>query len=443
MGTSVGPVVATNTVTVLIGGAHLPSALVAFTNTPIPIPEMLGSIGDFVWNDTNGNGVQDSGEPGIPGVTVNLSGPTNSSTVTDGNGAYLFPNLSAGAYTVSVATPSGYVSSPTGAGTPATDSNNGAGTSVSIAGNNDTSIDFGFYRLGAIGNFVWNDVNANGVQDGSEPGIPGVVVTLTNGSSTTTATTDGAGAYSFSGLVPGSYTVSITAPSGYVASPQNAGTPSTDSNNGAGTTVAIAGNTDDTIDFGFYQLGAIGDFVWNDVNGNGVQDGTETGIAGVVVTLTSGSSTATTTTNAAGAYSFTNLAPGSYTVSVATPSGYVSSPTGAGTPATDSDIGSGTTVAIAGNTNNTIDFGFYQLGAIGNFVWNDLNHNGIQDSGEPGIAGVTVTLSTGPTTTTDAQGAYSFGGLQPGTYTVTVATPATFVASPTGAGSPSTDSSRS
>ena len=254
VGTSVGPVVATNTVTVLIGGAHLPSALVAFTNTPVPIPEMLGSIGDFVWNDTNGNGVQDSGEPGIPGVTVNLSGPTNSSTVTDGNGAYLFPNLSAGAYTVSVATPSGYVSSPTGAGTPATDSNNGAGTSVSIAGNNDTSIDFGFYRLGAIGNFVWNDVNANGVQDGSEPGIPGVVVTLTNGSSTTTATTDGAGAYSFSGLVPGSYTVSITAPSGYVASPQNAGTPSTDSNNGAGTTVAIAGNTDDTIDFGFYQL---------------------------------------------------------------------------------------------------------------------------------------------------------------------------------------------
>ena len=386
-----------------------------------------GSIGDFVWNDVNANGIQDSGEPGIAGVTVTLS--NGATTTTSASGAYLFSNLAPGTYTVTVATPAGYVASPTGAGTPGTDSN-GSGTSVAIAGNLDDTIDFGFYKLGSIGDFVWNDLNADGVQNGSEPGLAGVVVTLTGGVLPLTTTTNAAGGYSFGNLQPGTYTVSVAAPAAYVASPQNAGTPATDSNNGAGTTVVIAGNDDNTIDFGFFSHGSIGNFVWNDVNANGIQDSGEPGIAGVTVTLSNG---ATTTTNAAGAYSFTNLAPGTYTVTVATPAGYVASPTGAGTPGTDSN-GSGTSVAIAGNTDDTIDFGFYKLGAIGNFVWNDVNANGIQDAGEAGIAGVTVKLNTGATTTTSASGAYSFTNLVPGTYTVTVVLPTGYVASPSNVG---------
>jgi hypothetical protein len=58
------------------------------------------SVGNRVWNDTNGNGNQDSGEPGIPGVTVTLQGIGD--TVTDANGDYLFEALDAGTYTVSV-----------------------------------------------------------------------------------------------------------------------------------------------------------------------------------------------------------------------------------------------------------------------------------------------------------------------------------------------------
>ena len=386
-----------------------------------------GSIGNFVWNDVNANGIQDSGEPGIAGVTVTLS--NGATTTTSASGAYLFSNLAPGTYTVTVATPAGYVASPTGAGTPGTDSN-GSGTSVAIAGNLDDTIDFGFYKLGSIGDFVWNDLNADGVQGSSEPGLAGVVVTLTGGVLPLTTTTNAAGGYSFGNLQPGTYTVSVAAPAAYVASPQNAGTPTTDSNNGAGTTVVIAGNDDNTIDFGFFSHGSIGNFVWNDVNANGIQDSGEPGIAGVTVTLSNG---ATTTTNAAGAYSFTNLAPGTYTVTVATPAGYVASPTGAGTPGTDSN-GSGTSVAIAGNTDDTIDFGFYKLGAIGNFVWNDVNANGIQDAGEAGIAGVTVKLNTGATTTTSASGAYSFTNLVPGTYTVTVVLPTGYVASPSNVG---------
>jgi uncharacterized repeat protein (TIGR01451 family) len=67
----------------------------------------VGSISDFVWNDLNKNGRQDSGEPGVSGITVRLLKETTpgnytvvSTTVTSGNGTYLFQNLSAGTYVV-------------------------------------------------------------------------------------------------------------------------------------------------------------------------------------------------------------------------------------------------------------------------------------------------------------------------------------------------------
>jgi hypothetical protein len=81
-------------------------------------------------------------------------------------------------------------------------------------------------------------------------------------------------------------------------------------------------------------------------------------------------------------------------------------------------------------------------GTIGDFVWNDLNLNGIQDAGEPGLAGVGVILKDGAsqvigTTTTNARAFYQFTGRCAGTYTVEVnasTLPAGFVASPCNAG---------
>jgi choice-of-anchor A domain-containing protein len=80
-------------------------------------PICTGKIGDFVWQDTNGNGCQDAGEPGIPGAKVDLYAGCGAnvvlikSTTTDANGKYLFEGLCAGQYTVGFNTPSGY--SPT------------------------------------------------------------------------------------------------------------------------------------------------------------------------------------------------------------------------------------------------------------------------------------------------------------------------------------------
>src|SRR5207249_2530044 len=145
-----------------------------------------------------------------------------------------------------------------------------------------------------------------------------------------------------------------------------------------------------------FKPGSIGDYVWDDANHNGIQDMTELGIPGVTVTLTGPGGTQTATTNGVGYYQFTNLIAGTYTVTVgAPPAGYVPTLTGVLPTSTDSNASPATVTLAAGDSDQTIDFGFFKPASIGNFVWNDLNHNGVQDGGEPGIQGVQVTL-TGP-----------------------------------------------
>jgi hypothetical protein len=73
---------------------------------------LTGSIGAFVWNDLNQNGIQESGEAGLAGVTVKLLGSNGTkvlaTTKTDANGHYSFSNLPAGKYYIEVMAPSGY-----------------------------------------------------------------------------------------------------------------------------------------------------------------------------------------------------------------------------------------------------------------------------------------------------------------------------------------------
>ena len=430
------------------------------------------TIGDFVWKDLNANGVQDSGEPGLAGVTLTLAGTStagntvNATTTTDANGHYSF-SAPPGTYTVAVSTPSGYTATATGKGTTATDSNSspsGTTPSALTSGGSDLTLDFGFYQPVTLGDFVWKDVNGNGVQDASEPGISGVTLTLSGKSSAgksinATTTTDANGHYSFS-EPPGTYTVTVSTPSGYTATATGKGTTATDSNASPSATTPSAltsGDSDLTLDFGFFQPVTIGDFVWKDVNYNGVQDSGESGISGVKLTLTGTSAagnavSATTTSSSNGRYSF-SAPPGTYTVVASAPSGYTATATGKGTTATDSNPSPSATTPGAltsGGSDLTLDFGFFQPVTIGDFVWNDLNLNGAQDAGEPGIAGVALTLSgtsaaggaASATATTDANGRYAFA-VPPGTYTVAASAPSGYTATATGKGTTATDSNPS
>jgi len=109
-----------------------------------------GSIGDFVWNDMNQNGIQDAGEPGIAGVQVALNGGSVSmNTTTDSNGLYLFNNLPANTYTVTFTTPSGHIRTLHNQGSDdAVDSDSDGGQVTGIVlttGQNNITIDAGFY----------------------------------------------------------------------------------------------------------------------------------------------------------------------------------------------------------------------------------------------------------------------------------------------------------
>ena len=99
-------------------------------------------------------------KPGWRGVTVTLGGASSATTTTNGSGAYLFSGLSAGSYSVTVSTPSGYTPSPSLQGGDPTKDSNGSPASVTLATNdsNDLTIDFGYTKgTGSIGDFVWYD----------------------------------------------------------------------------------------------------------------------------------------------------------------------------------------------------------------------------------------------------------------------------------------------
>jgi hypothetical protein len=192
-------------------------------------------------------------------------------------------------------------------------------------------------------------------------------------------------------------------------------------------------------------LAHIGDYVWEDTNANGVQNSGETGISGVTVKLMGVGAdglintgddvvVATTTTSTTGSYGF-DVAAGTYAVQVVAPSGYTASPkdAAAATDATDSDVNAaGTTGGYtlkAGDINNTVDAGLYRKASVGDKVWDDMNHNNIQDASEPGIGSIRVKLigagadkvfgtadDTTANTTTDSNGNYKFSNLDPGSY---------------------------
>jgi uncharacterized repeat protein (TIGR01451 family) len=116
------------------------------------------SLGDFVWIDTNRDGIQDSGEPGIPGVTVTLytNGVASLTTTTDASGLYSFTGLAPGtslSYTVGFSTPSGYTATLANQGSDdALDSDadpaTGRTQSITLAnGENNPTLDAGFFLL--------------------------------------------------------------------------------------------------------------------------------------------------------------------------------------------------------------------------------------------------------------------------------------------------------
>ncbi len=430
-----------------------------------------GSISDRVWHDVNGNGIQDAGEPGMVGVTVNLvhagdDGLFGSvddltlTTTTGTNGTYLFDNLPAGDFRIDVdeSTIPGSFSQTFVVDDAANTLPGVAEISLADAENRD-DVDFGYTGTLSLGDRIWFDANNNGALDGGEPGLSGIGVTLvyagpdgniatTADNVTLTTTTDANGNYQFDRLFDGNYEVTVN--TGDLPGGATQTFDQDDAALGAAALdhtshIVLSGASRSDADFGYRGNSSIGDYIFWDVNNNGVADAGDRGLPGVRVTAsvdldgdTVVDYTTTVTTDIDGGYLFENLLPGTYTVSVEDsdlPAGMAANatadPDGVGTPHT-ADV-----VLAANEDIDTIDFGYTATSTIGDRVWLDTNGDGFQDAtNEPGLANVNVVLTwygadgvldAGPggddevfTTTTDADGRYLFEFLPGGNYSVDV-----------------------
>lgn len=417
-----------------------------------------GSIGDRVWNDLNGNGIDDS-EPGISNVTINLISDLNNNGVinggepvlstqtTNGSGAYDFTALAAGNYLVNITDTNSILSGFTLTG--GTNPHVVSGLTESTDYNN---ADFGYQQTNAsIGDLVWQDKNGDGSKTANEPGMVNITLDLisdTNGDGDidggepiiATDTTDVNGAYAFTNLPAGNYIVNLTDTALILSSNGFTQTAGVDPHAVTGLT---AGQAYTAADFGFQapQDASIGDTIWMDFDADGVLDLGEPGIANVTVdlyidtnadSLLDGGDTIveTQTTSASGNYDFVGIGPDTYIVVL----------TDTNNALTGFTITSGTS-PLAINLGisedfNTADWSYQPpaTASIGELVWDDLNGDGVIDFGEPGIANVTVdlywdvndngVLDMGDelleTQATDGTGNYDFINQMPRSYLVDV-----------------------
>ena len=333
-----------------------------------------GTISGTIYNDKDATWFNDSPVLDSPfeGVTVRLldadgnpvkdSSGADITTKTDADGNYTFTRLPLGSYKVEVVPGEAKVDGTDvnladykqtyGYGSSVTREEAGKGKLVTpsaieltAAAPNVTKVDFGFVKPASIGDYVWYDANKNGIQDADEYGVAGVRVTLVdslhrpvvdaNGNTVAAVTTDANGKYIFENLLPNpermlaqngndSYTVWFTPPADYTGTTSNAGTDADIDSNGPTPTVTLAqGQKDMSIDFGLISNGYIGDTIFWDVDNSGGFNPTEHDrpLAGVTVTLTFKTpagveKTLTTVTDEYGKYSFKDLAPGDYVVTV-------------------------------------------------------------------------------------------------------------------------------
>ena len=256
--------------------------------------------------------------------------------------------------------------------------------------------DLTLLQLGSIGDRVWHDLNADNVQDSNESGLAGIAVNLLDSTGATLRSTssDSQGLFTFDDVRPGTYTVQFDAPSSYLFS---------DGGDGSRSVVVARGDVLTDVDAGLYREATLGGLAWEDLNLDGVHDTNEPVLSGRTVTLrdADGDQLSTAQTSSDGRYQFIDLRPGDYELGID------------GSPTYHYLNDTRQVTAVSGDVRTDLDFAAYRPASIGDRVWNDANANGVQDSGESGLAGVAVALASDDgqqnfTTTTDASGAYSF-----------------------------------
>ncbi|MAX24446.1 MAG: hypothetical protein CMJ19_08070 [Phycisphaeraceae bacterium] len=358
------------------------------------------SLGDYVWEDTNGNGIQDEAEPAIADVTVNLLDAQQNvirSTVTDEQGAYAFYELADGDYAVEFVLPEGYVFTTANQGEDQTldsDAQPSTGQTPMFSLSDDDTVlnlDAGMQRLVQITGTVYD----------TEHPDADIIVSIwpdTDWSVSQTIQPNSP----FSIFLPRDIApVWITA----FADINHNGIADDDEPSTI-TQTAITDLNQDldeiTLIIGQPALSSLSGTAFDDQNANGIREAGEPVFEEMVVKLldAQGHLLSTTTTDAFGQYHFDQLTTGQYLVEFVALEGYtvtLQDQTEDNSLDSDVDRTTGRTPVITlgvAETIDTIGAGFSESASITGNVYDDQNHDKLQNETESGLAGVTIYLDT-------------------------------------------------
>lgn len=360
---------------------------------------------------------------GLAGAELTLTGETGArTTVTDAAGHWVFADARPGAYVLTATLPEGW----------AFDGWQAQTREIRLAPREEKAFQDAALPEAAAQGCVWLDADGDGTAQGEEF-LEGVRVTLNLLSDGETVPvcetqTDAQGRYRLGALPPGEYALTFGA---------------TDSTLRFGETdefFLVAGECREA-DTAAWREASVSGNVWDDANADGVFWRGEDAVADAPVALLDGQGRVLlqTTTDENGAYRFDGVRPGTVSVRFTLPEECVFtqySDTGSQVRLLDGNEGDAGPFALrSGEALRHVNAGSLRAGRVGDRVWLDENGNGLQDSGEAGVAGVTVTLLRAQDAgelevaraQTDANGRYRFDGVRPGAYRVAFAWPEGYV----------------
>lgn len=405
----------------------------------------MSAVSGTVWHDVNGDGLWQAEEPGVAGMTVAADGARNGlhyETVTDANGSFEIRQIRNGTYNISYYVPDGYVftykaSGPKQQRSLMTTEADRVGRDQIVFDKGDvvTEQNVGLVSESIVEGVCFLDANYNGIFDEGEQVLPGVELELfrqSNNKRLKTVTSDENGMYRFTGVRSDTFKVKALLPQGYTFSinvPGNADANQFAPRDGRREQQVLnieAVNGESTrVLVGAISYGSISGVAYFDDNFSGSWETGEKIASGIVVTLldAEGQAIKSAKTNKNGAYTFDNLAPGEYTLSITAKSGYAFTTAGEGSVVENDGVGLGVSAPVniaLGQSITGMNAGMIQPARVTGVVFEDANDNGLYDSGEQGLRGAAVTLMNedGPVETQQvgANGAFTFAPVLPGRY---------------------------
>lgn len=406
---------------------------------------LLGQVEGMTFMDPNANGVMDAGESTLSGVTLTLT-PSRSdleqvSVTTGSDGAFSLQDLHPDTYTLTLSYPDGLVlSRMEGVSLPVASGLSSQSVQLEVAmGDAWNQQLLGGVIPATLTGQMWLDENNNGTMDADEKTPAGEVVEVIDqqtGDVFAVVSTDEQGAFSVSGVIPGMYTLRYALGENTISAAAGDTTFTAEDDALVMRDVRmVSGETNADAVLGILRYTSLGGQVWVD-QGDDVQP-----LAGAQVSLTNaatGETLQSIISGEDGQYTFGELLPGGYRICVELPAGQVV------VQPDDERITSGAQISIMTQcngregTSDVIDvrMGLDQLelnigavlpGKLGDMAWLDENGNGLQDTDEGGIPGVTVELMRDgevvATAVTDQYGYYLFTEVYPATYTLRVTAP--------------------